>query len=534
MSFRMNSTTAIRKIRKFGKSGSVICVKKIRKAKRITIIASATVLLVLGAITLLQIFMFGKIVPGPKEQALTIAKPDAVSENKYHFRSGYYNTTWPSEHADLIRSHAVLSGGLPDHFDKTMLQVTSTELDMPTWGYTRDQNEIFVIGGSPQFLTTFTQSIEAGKNIPRYQIMANTVADVLSKDIPYVAKINSVSKEKTILKLNKGHTVNYTGGLLMHANGYVYAVSQSVLYKIDPVKMKIVKSVELPKTGNSLTAYWTTYNGLQALNNGELVLKGFHLINNANLDGYLLLIDPDTLQIDLKQKARVSSARLAIDGDYLYHVNAQDVLRYKITDKGFLLDHDFSTKYRDKTDKSTQGSSPMLLPKINMLVFADNTAPGAKTPIKLYTKSTLNSNTPMKSANAFSTDQPSFNFFMVGGDTYLNNIVIYYDPLNNLVTANKIEADGSITLLWKKNNIKASASPAIAAKNGYVYLDDYKNSRDSFIILSLQDGAELGRIQLPASLPTVGTIFIGENNDVFLLSSEAGKKTGYISRITAP
>ena len=216
MSFRMNSTTAIRKIRKFGKSGSVICVKKIRKAKRITIIASATVLLVLGAITLLQIFMFGKIVPGPKEQALTIAKPDAVSENKYHFRSGYYNTTWPSEHADLIRSHAVLSGGLPDHFDKTMLQVTSTELDMPTWGYTRDQNEIFVIGGSPQFLTTFTQSIEAGKNIPRYQIMANTVADVLSKDIPYVAKINSVSKEKTILKLNKGHTVNYTGGLLMH------------------------------------------------------------------------------------------------------------------------------------------------------------------------------------------------------------------------------------------------------------------------------------------------------------------------------
>ena len=140
----------------------------------------------------------------------------------------------------------------------------------------------------------------------------------------------------------------------------------------------------------------------------------------------------------------------------------------------------------------------------------------------------------MKSANAFSTDQPSFNFFMVGGDTYLNNIVIYYDPLNNLVTANKIEADGSITLLWKKNNIKASASPAIAAKNGYVYLDDYKNSRDNFIILSLQDGAELGRIQLPASLPTVGTIFIGENNDVFLLSSEAGKKTGYISRITAP
>lgn len=108
--------------------------KKIRKEKRITIIVSAAVLLVLGAITLLQIFIFGKIVPGPKEQALTIAKPDAVSENKYHFSSGYYNTPWPSEHADLIRSHAVLSGGLPDHFDKTKLQVTSTELGYANMG----------------------------------------------------------------------------------------------------------------------------------------------------------------------------------------------------------------------------------------------------------------------------------------------------------------------------------------------------------------------------------------------------------------
>lgn len=118
--------------------------------------------------------------------------------------------------------------------------------------------------------------------------------------------------EKTILKLDRGNTANYTGGLLMHADGYVYAVSQCVIYKIDPVRMKIVKSFDLPKAGNSLTSFWTTYNGLQVLNNGELVLKGFHLLNNSELDGYLLLVDPETLQIDIKQKMRVSSARLAI------------------------------------------------------------------------------------------------------------------------------------------------------------------------------------------------------------------------------
>jgi len=381
-------------------------------------------------------------------------------------------------------------------------------------------------------MTTFTESIKEGKGLSKLNILTNNIKDIFSNDVPYVAKINSATHEKTVLELDKGKTVNYTGGLLMHSNGYIYAVSQSILYKIDSEKMEIVKSVNLPKIGNSLTAYWTTYNGIQALNNGELVLKGFHLLNNANLDGYLLLIDPDTLQIDIQQKARVSSARLAIEDNYLYHVNADEVLRYQITDSGFILDSSFTTKYRDKTDKSTQASSPMLMPGINMLVFADNTAPGAGTPLMLYTKSTINSNEKMQSKKAFTTDEPSFNFFMVAGDTFINNIVIYYDPLNNLVSANKISEDGSIKLLWEKENIKASASPAISVENGQVYLDDYKNGRDSFVILGLMSGEELGRVELPASLPTVGTIFIGTNNDVFILSSEAGNKRGYVSRIT--
>ena len=502
------------------------------KSKKRVVVISVTGLLVLIAVLLLQVFMYGRFLPGPREPELTINKQNAVSENKDHLSSGYDTTPWPSEHADLTRSHAVLLGGLPKGFDKTKLQVVSTELYLPTWGYTGGQNEVFVIGGSPQLMTTFTQSIQGGKDLPKLKILTNNVKDILSNDVAYVAKINSQTNEKTIVELKKGKTVNYTGGLLVHANGYVYAVSQSVLYKIDPKTMEIVNSAELPKVGNSLTAYWTTYNGLQALNNGELVLKGFHLLNNANLDGYLLLIDPDTLQIDVQQKARVSSARLAIEDGYLYHVNAEEVLRYQITDNGFILDNSFTAKYRSKTDKSTQASSPMLMPKINMLVFADNTAPGAETPLMLYTKSTKDSNEPMQSARAFTTQNPSFNFFMVGGDTFVKNIVIYYDPLNNLVSANKISEDGSIKLLWEKQDIKASASPAISVQNGQVYLDDYKNGRDNFVVLDLLSGEELGRVELPATLPTVGTIFVGTDSDVFILSSEAGNKTGYVSRVT--
>lgn len=502
------------------------------KIKKLYLTISGIVIFLFSLFLLLEIAMFGRILLGSKDQELTINKLNAVSENRDNLESGYFNTIWPSEHADLIRSHAVFSGGLQKDFERSKLQVSSTKIYMPTWGYTRNKDEVFVIGGSPELMTTFTEAIEQGKDISKSKILINNLKDIFSKDVSYVAKINSTTMEKTILKLDIGKTVNYTGGLVMHDDGYIYAVSQSVLYKIDPEKMDIVKSADLPRIGNRLTNYWTTYNGLQVLNNGELVLKGFHLLNNAELDGYLLLVDPDTLQIDIKQKAMVSSARLAIENNYLYIVNAEESSRYKITDSGFILDDDFTSKYRDKNDKSTQASSPMLMPEINMVVFADNTAPGAKTPLNLYTKSTKASNGKVQSAKAFSTDNPSFNFFMVGGDTYINNIVVYYDPLNNLVSANKISEDGSIKLLWEKEDIKASASPAISAMNGQVYIDDYKNGRDNFVVLDLLNGQELGRVELSATLPTVGTIFIGENNDVFILSSEAGNKTGYVSRIT--
>jgi hypothetical protein len=120
---------------------------------------------------------------------------------------------------------------------------------------------------------------------------------------------------------------------------------------------------------------------------------------------------------------------------------------------------------------------------------------------------------------------------MIAGDPFINNIVVYYDPLNNLISANKISADGSVKLLWETANIKASASPAISAASGHIYIDDYKNGKDNFIVLDLLSGKELGRVELSASLPTVGTIFFGENNDVFILNSEAGKKAGFVSRI---
>ncbi|MFZ4814938.1 MAG: hypothetical protein ACOYL5_10400 [Phototrophicaceae bacterium] len=454
-------------------------------------------------------------------------------------RAGYYDTVWPSEHADLWRSHAALGAGLPANFDAAALSVTTARLNLPSWGYTRNADEVFVIGGSPFVLNTFTQAIKTGEEGGGLQ---NTVADMLSDDIPYVAKVNPLTMDTQLTMLERGSTANYTGGLLMHQNGYVYAVAQAVLYKINPNTMTIEASVGLPLVGgNWATQYWTTYNGLQVLASGQLVIKGFSLVDSVNVPGYLLLVNPQTLAFDVVQSMAVSSARLTLeqapDGSaYLYHVNALESLRFVVSETGFVLDANWTRSYRTEGDGSTQASSPMLYGELGQIVFANNTAPGATVPIQLYTQPTsANGNNELLSPQAaFSSAQAAYNFFMVGGDPFERQLVIYYDPMNDLLSAQQVTASGELVPVWERDSYKVSASPAIVPDRDLLYVDDYRDGHDWLIVLQLSTGEELAAIQLEAQLPTIGTIFPGMNDDVYLLSSEAATENGLISRVFVP
>ena len=454
-------------------------------------------------------------------------------------RAGYYDTVWPSEHTDLWRSHAVLNAGLPAKFTAEQLSVSTAHLNLPVWGYTRTQNEVFVIGGSPFLLDSFTQAIKTGQPLTGPALVRSILNDLLNNSIPYVAKIDPQTMRVRQANLIDGKTVNYTGGLVMHQNGFVYGVSRSVLYKINPRTMRIVRSVRLPLVGNNrVDHYWTTYNGLQVLASGELVTKGFHVLDSENVPGWLLLVDPDQLTIDVSQSVAVSSARLTIqqseDGKtYLYHVNDVDSLRFEITNTGFVLDETWTRSYRTADSGSTQASSQLLFGQIGQVAFADNTAQGATTPIKLYTQAVNANALPanLKGTRAFSKKLPGYNFFMIAGDPFQTQLLVYYDPINDLLSAHRLKADGTLETVWNQNKYKISASPAIVPDRDLLYIDDYLDGKDHLVILKLSTGAKLASIELAATLPTIGTIFPGMNNDVYVLSSEAGGSNGIVSRI---
>jgi len=461
-------------------------------------------------------------------------------------RAGYYETVWPSEHTDLWRSHAVSNAGLPADFDPAKLTVTTANLNLPVWGYTRAKDEVFVIGGSPFMLNIFTQTIKNGGTGELTETGDPTEANLKAaaeesrRSVPYLAKVDPLTMQVTQLDLTEGETINYTGGLLMHENGFVYAVSRSVLYKVDPEKMQVVASAPLPLVGDSKEQnFWTTYNGMQVIASGELVIKGFYFVDSVSVNGWLLLVDPDTLQIDVQQSEALSSARLTIqqapDGSAtLYQVNATQSLRFKITDEGFVLDQDWTRDYRTESDGTTQASSPLLFGEIGQVVFADNTAPGATTPINLYVQPVNVDDLPvqLEGVNAFDSDLPGFNFFMVAGDPFETQTLVYYDPINNFLGAHTVLPDGTLQRLWERNGVyKVSASPAIVPDRDLLYVDNYQNGTDSFVVLRLSTGEELATLPLAANLPTIGTIFLGLNEDVYILSSEAGSNNGLISRI---
>jgi hypothetical protein len=462
-------------------------------------------------------------------------------------RAGYYETVWPSEHTDLWRSHAVSNAGLPADFDPAKLAVTTANLNLPVWGYTRTKNEVFAIGGSPFMLNIFTQMIKngggdsaAGSSAPLDEASIRAAAEDRKNSVPYLAKIDPLMMQVTQFEMTEGSTINYTGGLLMHENGFVYAVSRSFLYKVDPVTMQAVASAPLPLVGNSDEQnYWTTYNGLQVIASGELVIKGFSFLESVSVPGWLLLVDPDSLKIDVQQSEALSSARLTIqqaaDGvATLYQVNATESLRFKITDAGFIRDDAWTRAYRSADAGSTQASSPLLFGKIGQVVFADNTAPGATTPINLYNQPVNVDALPptLDGINAFDNSAAGFNFFMVAGDPFERQILFYYDPINNLIGAHTVLTDGTLQRLWERNGIyKVSASPAVVPDRDLLYVDNYQNGTDSLVVLRLSTGEELATVPLAANLPTIGTIFLGMNEDVFILSSEAGTDSGLISRI---
>jgi hypothetical protein len=452
------------------------------------------------------------------------------------------DSTWPTEHADAWRTHAVAAG--PAIEQGTKLAAKSATLPpAPAWGYSRSHDTIYVVGGAPYLLDMFTKVILGApeKTIPLLVAQSKQASTEVT---PYVARIDRRSMKVDVLELPDGTSVNYVGGVLVHANGSVYAVARSVLYEIDPATFTITASAPLPllpnDTGTDNEA--TAYNGMVATQDGDLILKGWASTGGGDAaPGYLLRVDPDTLAITGQLTTDViTSARMAIVEDkgteYVYMPGKTQSLRFVVQPDAFVLDEAFSRQtYLEPDSKATQASSDVYLGA--GVVFTDNTVPTAETPMQLFVQPSTGASPALTKAQIFSSDDASWNFFMAAADPYRSGIVVLGDQVSGHVAGYRVCAgNASVHKLWENSSLQASAGVAIDHGRGVLYTDDRscrpKQGCKLFLVaLDLSTGTELTRVRVQGTKPSIGQIFIVDDA-VYYPATDTGEAHGYVTRVT--
>jgi hypothetical protein len=170
------------------------------------------------------------------------------------------------------------------------------------------------------------------------------------------------------------------------------------------------------------------------------------------------------------------------------------------------------------------------------VVFSNNTDPTATAPMRVFAESTAGSQ--LQSTQAFTSDDPSWNFFMVAGDPYKSGIVAVEDQLDGHISGFMACAGGrNVQKLWENDSLKPSDGMAINYRTGQLYTDDRHctvggRCRLFLVVLNLRTGRELARVAVKGTKPSIGQLFIGPHA-VYYTATDTNEPNGYVTRVTA-
>ena len=454
-------------------------------------------------------------------------------------RAGLYATTWPVPTADSWRTSSIAAGGLPDNVTSSDLVTKTVELGpAPIFGITYD-DALFVLGGATHLLDLFT--LAQGNHLPadaEALLAAAATRPDADASNAYVAKIDPTTMT-AVLDLPKGTTPNYPGSLVAHANGMLYAIATATLFEIDPHTLEITRSLDLPLNPENPDA--TIYNTLQvSARNGDLLAKTAPQQGN----GVLVDIDVERMAIRNKLETALSSARMTAlmqgDTEYVYLPGNTDTLRFRVTDDGFIPDPAWSAPYRMPKDGTQPGVAMTPTGNHRTVVFPNNNTVlvGVRSPLEVLWQSTTDNPASVFSVNATMTDLPGGSFAPPPVDPFLNSIVIAADAVNGGSAAWRITADGTLQNLWTTDAYAISVGAAIVANQHRLYTDDRQcdaqgtNCTLYLVIADLLTGAEIARVEVAGSQPSIGRIFVSANA-VYYIATQGEGGPGYVTQVTA-
>jgi hypothetical protein len=355
-------------------------------------------------------------------------------------------------------------------------------------------------------------------------IQGGSYGDVTNSIGPFVAKIDPETL-KTVWYTQLRNTVetnewDYPGGMAIESDGFIYVVSGHYLYKVHPEDGHVIDTLPLPtmvymrNNYPTLPASYdqfltddsanTSYNGLNALPDGTIVVKSLYRVagcpnnggsallkcpNSGNVPrSNLISINPHTMQtIEILTLPNPAPARPTITRyhgvDYVYLLeNTSLPVRYSVSNGVFTQDKSWTPPAVSNDGQEPGGS---LIAFNDWIVGATNTVPatGALTTFAINQgdASKYYSSQPYKDdpvdpvlAKAFATASPGNQQAVSWADMSLeadpeNGLFYGVETLARKVAAFRIGNSG-IELVWKKTQTTTEWATLIGPKDHRVWV----------------------------------------------------------------
>jgi hypothetical protein len=385
-------------------------------------------------------------------------------------------------------------------------------------------------------------------------IQGGSYGDVKGSIGPFVAKIDPKTLKpvwyRQLVNTVKTGEWDYPGAMAIENNGFIYVVSGYRIFKVNPASGTVVSTLKLPTLvhmrnnypdtpatyDRTLTedAVNTSYNGINALPDGTIVVKSLYRVAGCTLNGpsavlqcsnarnvprsVLISVNPTTMRIiDNITLPAPAGARPTITRyhgrDYVYLLeNTSNAVRYSVDHGHFKLDANWTPPPVPYSGQTTGGS---LIVMNNWIVGATNAIPaaGALTVFAinqrdasrvLYLQPYLHDPISPRLARFFKTaagGAPAISWADMSLEADPGNGLFYgVETLARKVAAFKLAASG-IKIVWKKSETTTEWATLIGPKRHRVWVGTDipraeipgRNKTDTVVFRDAATGRELAR-----------------------------------------
>jgi hypothetical protein len=400
---------------------------------------------------------------------------------------GYYDSPWPGEDGGPRRQQ-IGRGSTLAMRPGEKLGVTTRPAIMSCMPVLRGPGEVYVQGNNPPNTPATTGWVE--------RVDPESLATITrSPDLP-------------------GGPF-WPGGMLAHANGFLYVTYGRWCHKLDP-DCALVASRELPRD--------YPYNSLLALSDGNLVMKNF--VRDGSSRSYFTLLDPERLD-PVGPEAEIpegSIARISLDrdgsGEYVYVVGDHTIYRYRYDRAALARDESWSYRYRTRPDGvQSYGWDPVIAG--GRAWFLDNG--DNRYQQKLAGTGVASGALQLHSVSlADASDAVALEPFGDAGGTVVNpplvdasrSIVVAYDSGNNRIAGFRYGGE-SYERLWQ-HDFGASCHFLLYPESGEIVVNDYRDGQEHAVVLDIESGEEKGRAAAGSPMQCVTFQSPGWQRDLYM------------------